>query len=64
MINVNGLKDLIAEKGYTLNEIAQMLGISKRTLSTKFKKGVLGSKEIESLIVILDITNPASLFFV
>lgn len=64
MINVNELKGRIVAKGYTQTDVANKIGITPKTFSTKLKKGVLNSKEIEKLIDILDIKNPIDIFFV
>ncbi|WP_343118135.1 helix-turn-helix domain-containing protein [Romboutsia sp. MSSM.1001216sp_RTP31141st1_F12_RTP31141_220114] len=49
-------------EGYTQKKLAEELGISSKTLSTKLKKGVFGSDEIEKMIIILNIKNPMEIF--
>ncbi len=63
MILINELKGLIVAKGFSNKEIAKELGITSKTLYNKFKKGVFGSREMEKLINILDIKDPAAIFF-
>lgn len=63
MILVNELKGRMAARGYSQKELAKSLGITGKTLSSKLKKGVFGSDEIERMIVLLDIQNPGELFF-
>lgn len=63
MVNVNELKAAIVRKGYCQKDVADKLGITARTLSSKMKKGVFGSDEIEILIEYLSIDNPMSIFF-
>ena len=63
MIRTDELKRLIAYKGYTQAEIAEKLGITPKTLYSKFKIGILDSDEIYKLIEILDIKNPVEIFF-
>ena len=63
MVNVNELKAAMVRKGMTQSEVAKKLNISPRTLSNKLKRGVLGSNEIEKLMVILDINDPVPIFF-
>lgn len=63
MILINELKGKIKAKGYTQQEVADKLGITGKTFSTKLKKGILGSDEIEQLIILLDIRNPMEIFF-
>lgn len=62
-MNINKLKGMMTEKGYTQVEIAEKLGISPKTLSNKLKKEVFNSDEINKLIEILDIKNPMEIFF-
>lgn len=63
MVDSKALKDIIRQNGYTQSEIAEKLCISNRTFSSKLKRGVLGSEEIEGLIKLLKISNPVSIFF-
>ncbi len=63
MILVNELKGRMVAKGYTQKELANELGITSKTLTSKFNKGVFGSDEISKMIEILDIKNPMDIFF-
>lgn len=63
MIMINELKKMIQEKGYTQNEFAQLLGSSSKALEKRIKRGKLGSEEMNLMIKILDIKNPAEIFF-
>lgn len=63
MILVNELKGKMKAKQYTQERLAKELGISKKTLSNKFNKGIFGSDEIEKMIKILNIDNPIYIFF-
>lgn len=63
MIDVDALKAEWVKKGYKQYEVAEMLGVTPKTLSIKLKKGVLGSDEIEMLIDKLDISKPMHIFF-
>lgn len=63
MIQVNEIKGRMKAEGYTQKKLAEELGISSKTLSTKLKKGVFGSDEIEKMIIILNIKNPMEIFF-
>lgn len=63
MILTNELKGIIVSKGYTQKQIAEHLGITPKTFSAKMKKRVFGSDEIQKMIDILDIRNPADIFF-
>lgn len=63
MFNVNEFKAAIVRKGLTQAKVADALGISSRTLTTKIRKGVFGSDEIDSLVKILELSDPMSIFF-
>ena len=63
MLNVNGLKAAMVLKGYTSEKLAKELGITTRTLSTRFKTGDFGTKEIEIMVDVLSIEDPMSIFF-
>lgn len=63
MIATNEIKGLIRARGMTQAEVAEKMGINPVTLSRKLSKGVLNSDEIEVLIEVLKINNPASIFF-
>lgn len=63
MVLVNELKGKMKAKGYTQEKLAKELGISAKTLNTRFNKGIFGACEIEKLIQILEINNPLEIFF-
>ena len=63
MVNVLALKAEIVRNGYTQSRLARELGMSSRTFSTRLKKGVFGSDEIETIIQILRIKEPFPIFF-
>lgn len=63
MIATNEIKGLIRARGMTQADVAKRMGIHEATLNRKLNKGVLNSNEIEAMISILDIKNPASIFF-
>lgn len=63
MINVNELKAAIVRKGMTQFQVANKLGITPRTFSSKLNIGVFYSDEMEKMIDILDIENPMQIFF-
>lgn len=62
-MNINKLKGLFVEKGYTQKEIAEELGITQTTLRRRMREEVFNSNEINKLIEILDIKNPMEIFF-
>lgn len=63
MVQINEIKGRMRAEGYTQEKLAKELGISSKTLSSRLKKGVFGSDEIEKLISILNIKNPMEIFF-
>ncbi len=63
MIDIQLLKAEFVKNGLTQRKVAEMLGISERTLSYKLKRGVFGSDEIEIMINKLKIRNPVQIFF-
>ena len=63
MIRTDVLRGKIAEKGYSQADIAKKLRIAPMTFYRKMEKGVFGSDEIETMIEILDIKDPVSIFF-
>lgn len=63
MIRVDKLRGIIAEKGFTQQEVAKMIGISPKTFYDKMKKGIFGSDEMQIMIDRLEINDPAAIFF-
>lgn len=63
MIRTDKLVGIIAERGYSQAKVAKEIGITPKTFYDKMKKGVFGSDEMEAMISLLNIENPASIFF-
>lgn len=63
MINTNELKACMTRKGMTQEEVAKSLNMTPKTFYNRMKKGVFGSDEIEKMVVLLDISDPVSVFF-
>lgn len=63
MVDTNALKGIIVAKGLTQQDVAVQLEITPKTFYNKMKKGVFGSDEMERMIDILEITDPAQIFF-
>lgn len=63
MLNVNELKAAMIRHGYTQKTMAETIGVSERTFSTRLKTGDFGSKEIEIMMDALKLDNPTSIFF-
>lgn len=62
MIAVNKLRGIIVENGMTQKEVAEKLGMSQKTFYNKMKKGVFGTDEVEKMVSVLSIENPADIF--
>lgn len=63
MLDLNALKAEMVRNGYNQETLANAIGLSPRTLSTRFKTGDFGTKEIEKLTEVLNIKNPWKIFF-
>lgn len=63
MINTNKLRGIIVENGFSQQEVAKEIGITPKTFYEKMKNGVFGSDEIQTMIDILHIEDPVSIFF-
>ena len=63
MIDTNALKGAITAKGLTQQDVAKHIGIAPKTFYAKMKRGVFGSDEMESMINLLSLENPWSIFF-
>ena len=57
------LKAEMVKNGYTQQSLAKELGISSRTFYNKLKSGDFGCKEIDIMIPLLNLKDPASIFF-
>lgn len=62
-MNTGKLRGIMAEKGYSGRDIAQILGISEKTFYSKMKRGVFGTDEAAKMVSVLDIEDPAAIFF-
>ena len=63
MINTGKLKGIIVESGYSQQDVANQIGITPKTFYEKMKKGVFGSDEMQMMIDMLHIEDPAAIFF-
>ena len=63
MVDVNRLRGLIAERGLSQRKVAKLLGMAEKTFYSKMKSGVFVSTEMSALIELLDISDPAGIFF-
>lgn len=63
MVATDKLRGIISERGLSQREVAKRLGITEKTFYSKMKKGVFGTDEAERLVRLLEIKDPASIFF-
>ena len=63
MILTDELIGLMAKNHLTQKDMAEAIGITPKTFSLKLQKGVFGSDEMEVMIKVLDIKDPARIFF-
>lgn len=64
MIDTNALKGLIVEKGYSQSDVAKRIGITPKTFYEKMSKGIFGSDEMQIMVDMLEMNDPAKIFFV
>lgn len=62
-MNVNALKAEIVRNGYTQETTAKKIGVSRTTFYRKMKSGDFGIDEAKRLIDLLNIQDPAHIFF-
>lgn len=63
MVDTNRLRGIIAERGTSQRQVANQLGMAEKTFYAKMKAGVFGTDEAEQLVQLLEIENPAEIFF-
>lgn len=63
MINANKIRARIVELGMTQKQLAEMIGISEKTLSVKMNNGKFGLDEADKMIKVLKIEQPEKYFF-
>lgn len=63
MIDVNKLRGRMAEKGFSGQDMARVIGKTPKTFYAKMKAGVFDSDEIEAIVRSLEIQNPLEIFF-
>lgn len=63
MIATDKLRGIIAERGFSQRQVAKSLGMTEKTFYAKMKKGVFDSDEMQQMVDLLRIPNPADIFF-
>lgn len=61
-MDVARLRGIITERGMSQRKVAKELGITEKTFYSKMKRGVFGTDEVEKMIDVLGIQNPAEIF--
>lgn len=63
MFNKLLFNSALAAKGFTKDELAEKIGMSRSTLTRRLKTGVFGTDEVKKIVTVLGIENPMSIFF-
>ena len=63
MVDVQKLKAAVVAKGMTYGETAERIGMSRKTWYDRMNSRKFDSDEMYRLIKVLDITDPAAIFF-
>mgnify|MGYP001524896736 FL=1 len=63
MVATDKLRGIIAERGMSQRQVAKLLGLNEKTFYSKMQKGVFGTDEVEQMVELLSIPNPADIFF-
>ena len=62
-MDVATLKAEMVKHGYTQETLSKEIGISTKTFYNKLKKEDFGCKEIDAMIIALELKDPAAIFF-
>lgn len=62
MINISKLRGVMAERGKTQAEVAKAVGVSTKTLQSRFKTGNFWTDEIDAIVDYLKIEHPEEIF--
>lgn len=63
MIKTDELIGIIYARGLSQRKLAKAIGMTETTFYRKMKKGVFNSNEIQTMVEILKIKEPISIFF-
>lgn len=63
MIRTDELRGIISKNNLSQSDVAKKIEITPKTFYEKMKNGVFGSDEIQVMIDVLNIEDPASIFF-
>lgn len=62
LLDTNEFRACLARAGITQKELAKRIGIAEQTMTRKIKKGVFCTNEVEKIVRVLNIENPAQIF--
>lgn len=62
MVATDKPRGIIAERGMSQRQVAKLLGLNEKTFYSKMQKGVFGTDEVEQMVELLSIPNPADIF--
>ena len=63
MILVNELKGRMVAAGYNQQTLSKALGITQKTLRDRLSRGEFKLSEVEKIVDLLSIKDPAAIFF-
>ena len=63
MLDRNALRAEFARNGLSQKQVAQAIGMSEGTMIRKMKSGSFGTDEAQKMIDLLNISEPACVFF-
>jgi len=63
VVDVNKLKAAVVEKGLGYGEVAEKIGMSRKTWYDRIASKKFNSDEMYRLIKVLDIEDPTAIFF-
>lgn len=63
MIDTDALRGVIAERGLSQRAVAKQLGMTDKTFYIKMSKRCFKSNEMEKMVRILKLSDPAAIFF-
>ena len=63
MVRTDKIRGRMAEKGMTIKDLAKACGINDKTMGRHIATGEFGSDEMQTIVDVLEIEDPAAIFF-
>ncbi len=63
MINIVLLEEAMENRGVSKGELCRKLGLSEVTFGRKIRRGIINTEEAEKIRRILELEEPAKIFF-